>query len=99
MWWNFVRRNFDERLEISQLQCGGTPTDHVGRIGEVLGGFEFAFGVNNLCTTFALRFRLTRDGPSHLLRQGYTLDFHDGDFDVPRSRLLIDDPLESRIEK
>lgn len=73
---NFVRRDFDERLGIAQLQCGRVPTDHAGRIGEALGGFEFAFSVNDLRATFALRFCLTRDGPSHLLRQGYTLDFH-----------------------
>jgi hypothetical protein len=38
----FIRRDFDERLEIAQLQCDGIPTNHVGRIGEGLGGFEFA---------------------------------------------------------
>ena len=54
--------------------------------------------MNDLRATFALRFRLTRDGPLHLLRQVYILDFHGGDFDVPRFRLLIDAPLEVRIE-
>jgi len=42
---------------------------------------------------------LTRDGPLHLLWQVYILDFHSGDFDTPRFRLLIDDPLEICIEK
>jgi hypothetical protein len=46
-----------------------------------------------------LRFRLTRDGPLHLLWQVYILDFQGGDFDTPRFGLLIDDPLEIRIEK
>ena len=44
----FFRRNFDERLEIALLQCGGIPIDHVGHIGEALGGFEVAFSVNGL---------------------------------------------------
>jgi hypothetical protein len=48
----FIRRDFDERLEIAQLQCDGIPTNHVGRIGEGLGGFEFALSVNDLCATF-----------------------------------------------
>ena len=39
----FLRHDFDERLEIAQLQCVGVSTDHVVRIGEALGGFEFAF--------------------------------------------------------
>lgn len=94
----FLRRDFDERLEIAQLQCDGIPTDHVGRIGEALRGFEFVLRVNDLRATFTLRFRLTRDGPLHLLRQVYILDFHGGDFDAPRFRLLIDDPLEIRID-
>ena len=47
--------------------------------------------------TFVLRFRLTRDGPLHLLRQVYILDFHGGDFDAPWFCLLIDDPLEIRV--
>ena len=81
------------------MQCDGIPTDHVNHIGEALGGFEFAFSVNDLRATFALRFRLTRDGPLHLLWQVYILDFHGGNFDAPRFRLLIDDPLEIRIEK
>jgi len=42
---------------------------------------------------------LTRDGPLHLLWQVYILDFHSGDFDTARFRLLIDDPLEICIEK
>jgi len=46
-----------------------------------------------------LRFRLTRDGRLQLLWQVYILDFHSGDFDTPRFRLLIDDPLEICIEK
>lgn len=96
---NLLRCDLDERLEIAQLRCDGIPTDHVGRIGEALGGFEFAFSVNDLRATFALRFRLTRDGPLHLLRQVYILDSHGGDFDAPRFRLLIDDPLEIHIEK
>jgi hypothetical protein len=48
---------------------------------------------------FALRSRLTRDGPLHYLRQVYILDFHGGDFDAPWFRLLIDDPLKIRIDK
>jgi hypothetical protein len=48
----FIRRDFDERLEIAQLHCDGIPTNHVGRIGEGLGGFEFALSVNDLCATF-----------------------------------------------
>ena len=55
--------------------------------------------MNELRATIALRFHLMRDGPLHLLRQIYILDFHGGDFNTPRSRLLIDDPLEIRIEK
>ena len=95
----FFRRNFDERLEIAQLQCDGVPADHVGRIGEAMGGYEFVFSVDDLRATFALRSRLTRDGPLHFLRQVYILDFHGGDFDAPWFRLLIDDPLEIRIDK
>jgi hypothetical protein len=30
-------------LEVTQLQSDGVPANHVGRIGEALGGFEFAF--------------------------------------------------------
>lgn len=43
-WWSFLRRDLNER-QIAQLSCDGIPTDHVSRIGEVLGGFEFAFSV------------------------------------------------------
>ena len=39
----FFRRDFDERLEIAQLQCAGVSTDHVSRIGEALESIEFAF--------------------------------------------------------
>jgi len=63
-----------------------------------VGRLRIRLQVNDLRATFALRFRLTRDGPLHLLRQVYILDFHGGDFDVPRFRLLIDAPLEVRIE-
>lgn len=94
----FFRRDFDERLEIAQLQCGGVSADHVGRISEALGGFEFFLRVNDLRATFALRFRLTRDGLLHLLWQVYILDFYCGDFDAPGFRLLIDDPLEIGID-
>ena len=44
-------RDFDERLKIAQLQCTRFPTDHVGRISEALGGFEFAFSASDLRST------------------------------------------------
>ena len=95
----FLRRDFDECLEIAQLQHNGVSTEHVGRIGEALRGYEFAFSVDDLRATFALRFRLTCDGPLHYLRQVYILDFQGGDFDAPWFRLLIDDPLKVHIDR
>jgi hypothetical protein len=74
-------------------------TNHIGRIGEALGGSEFAVSVNALRATFALRSRLTRNGPWHFLRQVCILDFHGNDFIAPWFRLLIDDLLEIRVEK
>lgn len=94
----FLRRDSDERLEIAQLQHNGVSTEYVGRLGEALRGCEFTFSVDDLRATFALRFRLTCDGPVHYLRQVYILDFHGGDFDAPWFRLLIDDPLKVRID-
>ena len=40
----FIRRDVNER-QIAQLTCVGAPTNHVSRIVEVLGGFEFAVSV------------------------------------------------------
>ena len=44
----------------SVVASNGVSTDHIGRIGEALGSSEFAFSVNDLRATFALRSRLTR---------------------------------------
>jgi len=64
-----------------------------------LGGYEFTFSVGDLRATFALCFRLTCDCPLHYLRQIYILGFHEGVFDAPWLRLLIDDPLKTSIDK
>ena len=36
--------------------------------------------------------------PAPISTQAYTFAFHGGDFDAPWFRLLIDDPLEIRID-
>ena len=51
-WWNFYPPRFRRVSGDSALQCDGIPTNHVGRIGEALGGFEFALSVNDLRATF-----------------------------------------------
>ena len=92
------RAELEQRLQVAQLQRDRVRLDHERRVLQPLGGLELALGVDHLRAPLALGLRLARHRALHALRDLDVLDLDDRDLDAPGRGLLVDDPLQDRVD-
>src|SRR5262252_3270227 len=93
-----LHADLGQRLQVAQLQGDGFACDRVGRADQPLGGLVFAFGVDDLGALLAFGFGLARHGPPHLLRQIYSLDLDQRDFDAPLVGVAVQNLLQPHVQ-
>ena len=93
-----VAADFQQRLQVAQLQRGGVGADDVGRVGELLRRLELALGVDDLGPPLALGLGLAGDRALHLLGDFDVLDLDRGHLHAPGLGRLVDDLLQLFVE-
>src|SRR5579871_6448103 len=84
------RADFDQRLQVAELDGRGLTGHCFGGSLEVDRGFGFAFRVDDLCAALAFRLRLAGDGADHLFRQVHLLHLDQCDLHAPGAGMLIE---------
>ena len=92
------RADLDQRLQVAELQRDRVRLDHHRRVLEPLGGLELALGGDHLRAPLALGLGLPRHRALHVAGDLDVLDLDDRDLDAPRRGLLVDDPLQDRVD-
>ncbi len=93
-----VAADFQQRLQVAQLQRGRVGADDVGRVGELLRRLELALGVDDLGPPLALGLGLAGDRPLHLFGDLDVLDLDRGHLHAPGLGRLVDDLLQLLVE-
>ena len=92
------RAELEQRLQVAQLQRDRVLLDHERRVLQPLGGLELALGVDHLRAPLALGLGLAGHRALHALRDLDVLHLDDRDLDPPGRGLLVDDPLQDRVD-
>ena len=93
-----VAADFEQRLQVAQLQGGRVGADDVGRVGELLRRLVLALGVDDLGAPLALGLGLAGDRPLHLFGDLDVLDLDRGHLHAPGLGRLVDDLLQLFVE-
>lgn len=87
-----------KRLKITELDGHGLGGEKGGGVDELLGGVEFAFGMDDLGAALALGLGLLGHGAEHGLGQVDLLDLDGDDFYAEGGGVAVDDGLDALIE-
>jgi hypothetical protein len=90
--------NFNQGLQVTELQGSRIPADHVSGIGQALRRFEFTLRMDDFGSPLTFRLGLLGDHALHLLGEVHVFHLDRRDLHAPRFCLLVKDELELTID-